>query len=175
MYVTLTIDSPLGSLRLVARGASLTHVALPGGTVPDAVEDRSHRILAAAAAQLDAYFSGTLVAFELPVAPPGTVFQRRAWDELCRIPYGATISYGEQARRVGRPHAARAVGAANGKNPIAIVVPCHRVIGAGGALVGYGGGLPAKRWLLEHERAHASTSASAVTASTLGGWPGTIT
>jgi methylated-DNA-[protein]-cysteine S-methyltransferase len=101
--------------------------------------------------QLDAYFAGELGAFDLDVDPQGTPFQRRVWDELRRIPFGETISYSELARRLGDPKLVRAVGVANGRNPISIVIPCHRVIGADGSLVGYGGGLERKRWLLEHE------------------------
>jgi methylated-DNA-[protein]-cysteine S-methyltransferase len=115
-------------------------------------------VLADARAQLTAYFAGTRVAFDLPLAPLGTPFQQRVWEELLRIPPATTRTYGELAARLGRPHAARAVGTANAKNPISIVVPCHRVIGAGGALTGYAGGLPAKRWLLDHERAVALSS-----------------
>jgi methylated-DNA-[protein]-cysteine S-methyltransferase len=100
------------------------------------------------AEQLRAYFAGELRRFEIPLSMVGTDFQRSAWDELTRIPFGATISYAEQAVRMGRPGAARAVGAANGRNPIAIIVPCHRVIGANGTLTGYGGGLDRKEWLL---------------------------
>lgn len=103
--------------------------------------------------QLAEYFDGSRQTFELTLAPAGTVFQRRVWQELCRIPYGVTISYGELAHRIGNPQAVRAVGLANGANPIAIVIPCHRVIGADGTLTGYGGGLPVKRYLLDVERA----------------------
>jgi methylated-DNA-[protein]-cysteine S-methyltransferase len=103
--------------------------------------------------QLAAYFRGDLEEFDLPLAPAGTEFQRRVWQELARIPYGATISYGELARRVGNPKAARAVGLANGRNPVPIVVPCHRVIGSDGRLSGYGGGLGRKEALLALERA----------------------
>ena len=101
--------------------------------------------------QLDAYFAGELEAFDLPLAPHGTPFQQRVWDELTRIPYGETISYLELALRLGDRKLVRAVGTANGRNPLSIIVPCHRVIGADGTLVGYGGGLERKRWLLEHE------------------------
>jgi methylated-DNA-[protein]-cysteine S-methyltransferase len=101
--------------------------------------------------QLDAYFAGGLESFDLALAPHGTPFQQRVWDELTRIPFGETISYSELARRLGDPKLVRAVGLANGRNPISIVIPCHRVIGADGSLVGYGGGLERKRWLLEHE------------------------
>jgi methylated-DNA-[protein]-cysteine S-methyltransferase len=101
--------------------------------------------------QLDAYFAGELETFDLPLAPHGTEFQLRVWDELTTIPFGETISYIELARRLGDPKLVRAVGTANGRNPLSIIVPCHRVIGADGTLVGYGGGLERKRWLLDHE------------------------
>ena len=101
--------------------------------------------------QLDAYFAGELGAFDLPLAPHGTRFQQRVWEELTRIPYAETISYKELALRLGDQKLVRAVGLANGRNPLSIVIPCHRVIGADGSLVGYGGGLERKRWLLEHE------------------------
>jgi methylated-DNA-[protein]-cysteine S-methyltransferase len=113
---------------------------------------------AAVAGELAEYFAGRRRDFTLAVDPPGTPFQRQVWGELARIPYGATLSYGELARRVGRPSASRAVGAANGANPIPIVLPCHRVIGSNGALTGYGGGLPIKRALLALEGALAEPS-----------------
>jgi methylated-DNA-[protein]-cysteine S-methyltransferase len=94
--------------------------------------------------------------FDVPLAPQGTPFQHRVWDALVEIPFGVVRSYGQLAQAIGRPTASRAVGAANGRNPIAIIVPCHRVIGANGELTGYAGGLPIKRWLLEHEQRHAS-------------------
>lgn len=108
-------------------------------------------VLALAAAQLAEYFDGARRDFDVPLAPRGTGFQRLVWRELAKIPYGETRSYGELARALGRPAASRAVGAANGRNPISILVPCHRVIAGSGALTGYAGGLAAKRWLLEHE------------------------
>lgn len=111
-------------------------------------------------AALRAYFSGDVAAMDaLPVCTAGTAFQRRVWEALREIPAGTTVSYGELARRVGAPKASRAVGLANGANPIPVVVPCHRVIGANGKLTGFGGGLPRKRWLLEHEMAHAGAGA----------------
>jgi methylated-DNA-[protein]-cysteine S-methyltransferase len=111
---------------------------------------------------LEAYFAGDIRAIEgLSVAAPGTPFQHAVWAELRRIPAGATASYGEIARRIGRPSAVRAVGLANGSNPVGIIVPCHRVIGADGRLTGYGGGLPRKRWLLDHEARHAAGGAAA--------------
>src|SRR2546427_12385838 len=111
------------------------------------------RSLARARHQLDEYFARTRTTFDLPLDPPGTTFQQQVWDLLRTIPYGTTTSYGELARRLGDPRATRAVGAANGKNPIPIIVPCHRVVGARGELTGFGGGLDRKRWLLEHEGA----------------------
>ncbi|MCA1582425.1 MAG: methylated-DNA--[protein]-cysteine S-methyltransferase [Acidobacteria bacterium] len=101
--------------------------------------------------QISQYFEGRRTSFDLRLAPDGTAFQRRVWEELVRIPFGQRTTYGELARRLGRPAAFRAVGAANGANPIAIVIPCHRVVGSDGSLTGYGGGLPMKEWLLAHE------------------------
>jgi methylated-DNA-[protein]-cysteine S-methyltransferase len=108
-------------------------------------------MLDAARTQLDEYFAGARLEFDLPLDAQGTPFQRRVWTALAEIPFGQTISYAELARRVGDVKAVRAVGAANGRNPIPIIVPCHRVIGANGSLVGFGGGLERKQWLLEHE------------------------
>jgi methylated-DNA-[protein]-cysteine S-methyltransferase len=135
----LIIDSPIGA-------------APPPGR-------RRDPVLTAARRQLDAYFAGKLTEFDLPLAPAGTVFQTGVWDELQRIPYGTTISYAELAGRVGRPGHFRAVGSANGRNPISIIVPCHRVLGSNGSLTGYGGGIDRKRWLLDHEAAVAATRA----------------
>jgi methylated-DNA-[protein]-cysteine S-methyltransferase len=117
-------------------------------------EVRTTRVLETAAAQLAEYFAGRRRTFDLPLAPRGTGFQQRVWRALSAIPYGETRSYGAIAASIGRPAASRAVGAANGKNPIWIIVPCHRVIGASGHLTGYAGGIAVKRWLLEHERQH---------------------
>jgi methylated-DNA-[protein]-cysteine S-methyltransferase len=147
--------SPLGPLLLVGTGDALTQVWLPSGRDrrdPDAGWIEARAPFAEAARQLDAYFAGALRRFDLPLAPAGTPFQQTVWRALLDIPYGETASYGEVARRIGRPAAVRAVGAANGQNPLAIVVPCHRVVGSDGRLVGYGGGLPAKVALLELER-----------------------
>jgi len=152
-------DSPIGPLVLVCGDdGMLTELHLPHGGEPGHVApewQRAPERLRDAHAQLSAYFAGKLLTFDLPLAPRGTEFQRQVWDELLQIPFGDTTSYADVARRIGRPNAVRAVGAANGANPIAIIVPCHRVIGADGTLTGYGGGLPAKRWLLDHERHHA--------------------
>jgi methylated-DNA-[protein]-cysteine S-methyltransferase len=156
----LTIDSPLGTLRLIARGDELAGVHLPD---PDLVvapdpRERTNPVLEQTAQQLAEYFAGVRTEFDLPIVPRGSGFQERVWRALLSIPYGTTCSYGDIARSIGRPSASRAVGSANGANPIAIIVPCHRVIGASGALTGYGGGLPAKQWLLAHERRRAQPS-----------------
>lgn len=143
----LKYPSPIGTLTLVASDAALIALKL----ADDGLPERANAIVKDARAQLDAWFSGRRRRFELPLAPRGTAFQRRVWQALAEIEYGATTSYAELARRLDKPNAVRAVGAANGKNPLPIVLPCHRVIGSGGALVGYAGGLPAKAWLLAHE------------------------
>jgi methylated-DNA-[protein]-cysteine S-methyltransferase len=159
------MPSPVGELLLTADGGGLTRVwfeSLRGGHAPDPAWARAHdhgasagaaRTLAFAREQLDAYFAGERTTFDLPLAARGTPFQERVWAALRGIPYGETISYRELARRIGDAGAVRAVGAANGRNSLSIVVPCHRVIGADGSLTGFGGGIERKRWLLEHERA----------------------
>lgn len=157
---TATLPSPVGALTLVASDAGLIAVLWPDdapGRVPLGATrpDPAHRVLTAAIDQLDRFFAGTLTTFDLPLDPRGTTFQRQVWAALATIPYGETRSYGAIAQAIGRPSAARAVGAANGRNPLSIVVPCHRVIGGGGALTGFAGGLAAKTWLLDHERRHA--------------------
>lgn len=152
------LDTPIGTLLLAGDGDGLRTIEFPGARQGRCIEPhwrRDRRHLGTAITQLEAYFAGDLTAFDLPLAAQGTVFRHTVWDALVGIPYGTTISYGELARRIGRPSASRAVGAANGANPIPIIVPCHRVIGSGGALTGFAGGLPIKQWLLEHERRHA--------------------
>ncbi len=155
MLDRLTIESPLGPLQLFARGEELIRVHLPEQDGPAAVSDsdreRPTAVLVQTAQQLAEYFAGTRTVFELPLGPKGSGFQERVWRQLLAIPYGTTRSYGEIARAIGRPSASRAVGTANGSNPIAIIVPCHRVIGQNGTLTGYAGGLAAKKWLLDHE------------------------
>lgn len=147
--IEVHVDTPVGPLGLVASERGLRRILWPGE--PGAGGDPA--VLAAAARQLREYFDGSRTAFELPLELDGTDFQRRAWLALAEIPYGETRSYGEQARRLGVPRAARAVGAANGANPLPIVLPCHRLVGADGSLTGFGGGLDVKRRLLEHEAA----------------------
>lgn len=153
---TLAIESPLGTIDLFAQGEALVGLYLPATRwpLPERARAiaRTTPILERAAAQLAEYFAGARRDFELPLAPAGTEFQRTVWRALQAIPFGATRSYAELARAIDRPSASRAVGAANGRNPISIVVPCHRVIGASGDLTGYGGGMAAKQWLLVHER-----------------------
>jgi AraC family transcriptional regulator, regulatory protein of adaptative response / methylated-DNA-[protein]-cysteine methyltransferase len=160
------LETPLGTLLAVAspdallilefpeHGRAAAQVrrigAVPGGTI----EPGDSPLLQETERQLRAYFAGTLRDFDLPLLTPGSPFQQQVWQELRTIPYGATRSYGEQATRIGRPDAVRAVARANGENRIAIIIPCHRVIGANGRLTGYGGGLHRKQWLLSHEVHH---------------------
>lgn len=142
-------DSPVGRLLLREEDGALA--ALSRTSEP--LRPPETPLLMEAARQLAAYFDGTLTAFDLPLKTHGTAFQEKCWAALREIPYGATVSYGEQARRIGNPKATRAVGGANHYNPIMIVIPCHRVVGANGSLTGFGGGLDMKAWLLDHELA----------------------
>jgi methylated-DNA-[protein]-cysteine S-methyltransferase len=149
------IDSPIGGLLLAGDGRALRRLAFVRDRAPEpepAWQADANGRLDAVCRELGAYFAGRLTRFETPVAPQGTPFQQRVWAALCEIPYGTTTSYSALARRIGAEKAVRAVGAANGANPIAIVVPCHRVIGADGSLTGFGGGLPVKRALLDLEQ-----------------------
>jgi methylated-DNA-[protein]-cysteine S-methyltransferase len=149
------LESPIGELLLCCDGASLTGLYMDSPGRPpldgDWTEDASAAPLPDAVRQLREYFAGTRREFDLPLRLQGTEFQQRVWHSLTEIPYGETLSYGQLAKRIGNPNASRAVGLANGSNPISIMVPCHRVIGADGSLTGYGGGLERKRWLLAHE------------------------
>jgi len=147
--------SPLGPLTLVGRAGRLTQLDMEDQAHATPVPDGARRddgTFTDVCGQLDEYFAGTRTGFDVPMLLEGTEFQRAVWAQLCTIPYGTTISYGELARRVGNPKAARAVGLANGRNPIAVIVPCHRVIAADGSLGGYGGGPDRKTALLELER-----------------------
>jgi methylated-DNA-[protein]-cysteine S-methyltransferase len=149
------IGSPVGPLLLAGTAEALQVLAFAhgrAGVPPYDWEPDGSGVLQAAREELDEYFAGSRRTFSVPIAPVGTPFQQRVWKLLRKIPYGKTVSYGELARRLGDPNYVRAVGAANGANPIAIIVPCHRVIGANGSLVGFGGGLPIKKALLELER-----------------------
>ena len=147
-------SSPIGPLTLVREDDALVRLAMspPTALVPDALGERSDEGFDDAVRQLGEYFAGDRTEFDLDLALVGTAFQRRVWEALLTIPYGETRSYGEIARQIGSPGAFRAVGLANGHNPIGIIVPCHRVIGSNGSLTGYGGGLDRKRALLELEK-----------------------
>jgi methylated-DNA-[protein]-cysteine S-methyltransferase len=159
MFHTITMDSPVGELRLIASEKGLRAILWGAEDVEriasvdtDELIEGSTPILDRAVTQLEEYFDGTRREFDLPLDPLGTPFQQSAWMVLRSIPYGQTISYGQQALQLGDPNKARAVGAANGKNPLSIVVPCHRVIGSTGHLTGFAAGLDIKSWLLDHER-----------------------
>ena len=163
------VDSPVGPLTLVSLDGALSGLYLdqqrhrPSPTIFGEPDEAQFIV---AVDQLVAYFDGRLTAFDLPLALVGTPFQREVWAALLRIPYGETVSYGELAARLGQPAAARAVGMANGRNPISIIVPCHRVVGSSGDLTGYGGGLRRKRQLLDFERDISGRSARLIRA----GW-----
>jgi methylated-DNA-[protein]-cysteine S-methyltransferase len=149
------IESPLGPLLLVADDAGLRQILFVNGRHAAQPESSWEKVTAPfteTVRQLHAYFAGELENFDMQLAPEGTPFQLEVWHRLCVIPYGSTVSYGELASRIGNPKACRAVGLANGSNPIPIVIPCHRVIGSNGKLTGYGGGLPIKEKLLALER-----------------------
>jgi methylated-DNA-[protein]-cysteine S-methyltransferase len=159
MLYRTTLTSPVGDLRIIASDAGVREIRMQ---LPDhrsapmrATEQPDHPVLVETCRQLDEYFRGERRDFALPLDVKGTDFQRTVWNALTEIPYGETASYGDVAEQIGRPGAARAVGGANGRNPVPIVVPCHRVIGASGAMVGYGGpgedGIAIKRWLIRHE------------------------
>ncbi len=156
MYYDI-IDTPVGKLLLGMKADGLSHLLFDDGRTPVRIDQRWKREPQAfhdVRAQLDGYFAGTLQTFDMKLAPDGSDFQKAVWRELMTIGYGETTSYGDIARRVADISASRAVGAANGQNPISIIVPCHRVIGANGKLTGYGGGLPRKRFLLDLEQRH---------------------
>ncbi len=152
------LESPIGRLLLTSDGTALPGLYMEPSRKAQCVdgwlEDATVAPLSAAMRQLTEYFEGTRREFDLPLRLQGTVFQTRVWRELTEIPYGQTWSYGQLAKRIDKPSASRAVGLANGRNPISILVPCHRVIGADGSLTGYGGGIERKRWLLVHEGLH---------------------
>ena len=152
---TTAYNSPIGTLTLAADEHGLRHIVFPQGSrrfsPPDSWE-KSRYGFAETISQLDEYFSGERKSFTFQLSPQGTDFQRSVWLALLQVGYGKTSSYGDIAKLIGKPKASRAVGAANGANPIPIVIPCHRIIGSAGKLTGFGGGLPTKQWLLAHER-----------------------
>ena len=145
-------ESRFGRIGIVENDGKITNVYITNDELPKDIELGETPLLKEAVKQLESYFAGELEEFSLPLEPSGTVFMKQVWDALCEIPYGKTASYGEIAERVGRPKAARAVGLANNRNPIPIIIPCHRVIGADGSLTGYAGGLDMKKKLLDLER-----------------------
>ena len=166
MTSRMVVPTPIGPLVLVASSKGLRAVLwssedairVRGGAVDpvapgsDGTPCSAEAVLQQAAEELEEYFAGTRRSFDVPLDPVGTAFQQQAWAALRTIPYGETVTYGEQAERLGDRRKARAVGAANGRNPISIIVPCHRVVGSNGALIGFAGGLDVKAWLLDHER-----------------------
>jgi methylated-DNA-[protein]-cysteine S-methyltransferase len=155
---TTIVSSPVGALELAADEEALIGLRFMDEPPPLESEAPDHPLLVRAVRELDEYFRGDRSSFSMPLRfEEGTAFQKRVWNALLDIPMGETRSYGQIAGAIGRPTASRAVGAANGQNPLAIVVPCHRVIGQNGTLTGYGGGLERKRWLLDHERRMSDT------------------
>lgn len=159
MFFTYLQSTPVGKLLIAGDASGLRHVSFSKShsnapeTVPDDDWEANDKPLMEAVQQLKAYFDGKLRNFDLPLAGQGTDFQQRVWQALCQVPFGKTASYGEIAKAIGNPAASRAVGLANGRNPIAIIVPCHRIIGSNGKLIGYGGGLDRKQTLLRLESA----------------------
>lgn len=161
MTATTQISTPVGTLRAMADDTGLFVLEFPERELPPqwtasnvvTSDGGNHPILAQTIRELAEYFAGERRTFSIPLAPRGTAFELRTWDALLDIPFGETRTYGQQAAALGMPSASRAVGGANGRNHLAIVIPCHRVIGANGSLTGYGGGMDRKKWLLEHEGA----------------------
>jgi methylated-DNA-[protein]-cysteine S-methyltransferase len=164
-YVFKTLPTPVGRLRLVGSDGGLAAILWENDDpkrvpLPIAGESPEHPVLVEVARQLDEYFAGERLAFDLPLDFHGTAFQKDVWTALLNVPYGQTRSYAQIAEQIGRPTATRAVGAANGRNPISIIAPCHRIIGANGTLTGFAGGLDAKAWLLRHEGSLADTDSA---------------
>jgi methylated-DNA-[protein]-cysteine S-methyltransferase len=150
--ISAIYEGPIGKFTLVSDGKALVHLDFEKQKTPAPKHPRGgDKVLDLARKELDAYFAGKLKRFTVPVDPQGTEFQRACWKALQKIPYGETRTYGDQAKVIGNPKAMRAVGLANGRNPIAVIIPCHRVIGADGSLTGFGGGLPRKKFLLDLE------------------------
>lgn len=168
-FARARITTPFGELTVVASDVGVRYVMFENDAHPKSfvnmsiVDDASHHVVALAVQQLNEYLAGDRTSFAVPLDLVGTEFQVQAWRALADIPFGSTATYAQQAASIGRPTATRAIGAANGRNPVVVVLPCHRVIGADGSLTGFGGGLPVKKWLLEHEASavaqHAATQA----------------
>ena len=163
-YFRSTVKAPFGTLTVVASERGVRYCMFDNESHPkqldglNITDDASHPSLTKAVQQVEEYLAGVRLKFDLPLDLHGTEFQQQAWRSLAQVPYGKTWSYAQQAAWIGRPAATRAIGAANGRNPVAVILPCHRIIGANGALTGFGGGLPVKQWLLEHERRVLSAS-----------------
>lgn len=157
MFARARVSAPFGGLTVVASDAGVRYVTFDNDAHPKSfdgmhiVDDESHPVVARAVSQLSEYLGGHRTDFDVPLDLVGTEFQVQAWRSLAKVPFGATASYAQQAASIGRPTATRAIGAANGRNPVVIVLPCHRIVGADGSLTGFGGGLPVKKWLLDHE------------------------
>lgn len=151
-------SSPLGTMLIIEENNALTHLTLSDNTQvlsnfpADSLQQKSSSVISSAKIQLNEYFKGTRKIFQLPLNPIGTPFQKKVWNVLCTIPFGETRSYKEIALQIENPKGCRAVGMANNRNPIMLIIPCHRVIGTDGSLIGYAGGIEIKKWLLEHER-----------------------
>ena len=156
-FARARLHTPFGELTVVASDAGVRYVMFDNDAHPKSfanmtiVDDSKHHVVASAVDQLSEYIAGDRREFDVPLDLVGTEFQVQAWRSLANIPFGTTASYAQQAASIGRPTATRAIGAANGRNPVVVVLPCHRVIGADGSLTGFGGGLPTKKWLLQHE------------------------
>lgn len=156
-FARTRLHTPFGELTVVASGVGVRYVMFENDAHPKSfanmsiVDDPRHPIISVAVQQLNEYLAGQRTSFDVPLDIVGTDFQLQAWHALAKIPFGDTVSYAKQAASIGRPTATRAIGAANGRNPVVIVLPCHRVIGADGSLTGFGGGIGVKKWLLEHE------------------------
>ena len=156
-FARARLHVPFGELTVVASDKGVRYITFENDAHPKSyqnmsvIDDASHPVVARAVAQLHEYIKGTRRTFDVPLDLVGTEFQVQAWNALAKVPYGTTASYAQQAASIGRPTATRAIGAANGRNPVVVVLPCHRIVGADGSLTGFGGGLPVKKWLLDHE------------------------
>lgn len=165
-FARARLSTPFGELTVVASDFGVRYVMFQNDAHPKSftnmsiVDDARHHVAAATVQQLNEYIAGERINFDVPLDLVGTEFQVQAWRALADIPFGSTATYAQQAASIGRPTATRAIGAANGRNPVVVVLPCHRVIGADGSLTGFGGGLPVKKWLLEHEENTVSRRAS---------------
>jgi methylated-DNA-[protein]-cysteine S-methyltransferase len=156
-FARARLQVPFGELTVVASDKGVRYITFDNDAHPKSyqnmsvIDDASHPVVARTVAQLHEYIKGTRRTFDVPLDLVGTEFQVQAWNALAKVPYGTTASYAQQAASIGRPKATRAIGAANGRNPVVVVLPCHRIVGADGSLTGFGGGLPVKKWLLDHE------------------------